>query len=154
MTMPKDVLAITHCYPKDSKDSSGVWLKRAFEKFNVLVIGKWDMFSLKRIMELRKGKGLLIACWVIPAGILAYFSGRPYIMYCLGLDCFWAKRHKIVAWLFRPILDRSVKMTFSSRHLMETMNAAYGDRFLVKSQVIHLPVSNQEFYPDEDTINR
>jgi hypothetical protein len=141
------VLVLTHCWPESSEDSSGVWLKRAFEGLPVMKIGKWGMFSLKSLVKLRRRQGVIIACWVIPAGVLAYLSGRPYIMYCLGLDCFWAKRHRLVAWLFRPILDKAAKLVFSSRHLRDTMNDPYGDRYTSKSQVIHLPVSSEEFSP-------
>jgi len=147
MIAKKEVLIVTHCYPKDNKDSSGIWLKRAFEKYPVLKIGKYDMFSLNRLKEVKKHNGYLIACWVIPAGILAYLSGKPYIMYCLGLDCFWAKRHWWVALLFRPLLNRAKMLAFSSRHLMETLNAPYGDRYRSKSRVVHLPISSEEFYP-------
>lgn len=140
------MLVLTHCYPENSKDNSGIWLKRAFDGFPRMKISKWGM-TPGNLLKLRKGEGLIVACWVIPAGLLAYLSGRPYIMYCLGLDCFWVKRSKIIAWLFRPILDKACKLVFSSRHLCENLNAGYGERFLDKSQVIHLPVRAEEFHP-------
>jgi hypothetical protein len=140
------MLILTHCYPESPTDNSGIWLKRSFDGFPVMKISKWGM-TPRNVAALRRGKGLIIACWVIPAGFLAYLSGRPYVMYCLGLDCFWVERSRLVALLFRPILDRACKLVFSSRRLHDAMNSGYGDRYLAKSQVIHLPVNADEFHP-------
>lgn len=109
-------------------------------------VNKWGM-TPANVARLRRGKGLIIACWVIPAGLLAFLSGRPYIMYCLGLDCFWVERSRLVALLFRPILDRAEVLVFSSSRLRDALNSGYGTRYLAKSRVILLPVNAEEFSP-------
>lgn len=111
-------------------------------------IGKWGMFSPKNILAARKGKGLIVAAWIIPSGILAFLSGRPYIVFGLGLDCFWAERHKVIAWLWRPVLNRAVQIVFESQRVYNAIHNAYGDRYTDKMRIIHLPVSGEEFYPE------
>jgi hypothetical protein len=143
-----EALLITHCYPENETDNSGIWLKRAFDGLPVMRIGKWGMFSIGNIMKLRRGNGLIISAWIIPAGILAWLSGRPYIILGLGLDCFWAERYKPIAWLWRPVLNRALRLVFESQRVYNSIHNAYGDRYADKMHIIYLPVDSEEYYPE------
>lgn len=132
------ITLITHCWPTDDKPGSGVWLKRAFPDAATIVISKWRGWIHGWVVARRCR--LLLACWIIPAGAIAYLSGRPYILYALGLDCFWISRQPIIRWLFTPIVGKAAAIVFSSRTLQNAFEAGYGRRFRSKCRIIRLPV--------------
>ena len=109
-------------------------------------IGK-GLGLFRSLAELRKGKGLIVAYWIFPAGILAWLSGRPYILNCVGLDVFIICRSKLFSRLARPILDKACKLVFIGGHPMQLLRDTYGDRYANKMHLIYLPVSSEEFYP-------
>lgn len=140
------MLILTHNYPADAKDNSGIWIKRLWHPQPVMKIGK-GLGLFNSLMELRRGKGLIVAYWIFPAGILAWLSGRPYILNCVGLDVFIICRSKLFSRLARPILDRASKLVFIGGHPMKLLHETYGERYVDKMQLIYLPVSAEEFHP-------
>lgn len=102
---------------------------------------------LRSLLDLRRGRGLIIAYWIFPAGILAWLSGRPYILNCVGLDVFIVCRSKLFSRLARPILDRACKLVFIGGYPMQLLRERYGERYTDKMHLIYLPVSSEEFYP-------
>lgn len=109
-------------------------------------IGK-GLGLFRSLMELRSGQGLIIAYWIFPAGILAWLSGRRYILNCVGLDVFIICRSKLFSRLARPILDRACKLVFIGDYPMQLLRETYGERYVDKMLLIYLPVSSKEFYP-------
>ncbi|MGH8015592.1 MAG: hypothetical protein ACREBV_05330 [Candidatus Zixiibacteriota bacterium] len=140
-----DLLILTHNYPSPEDPNSGIWIKRLWGDKPVLLIGK-----LKGIfgaaMKLRKDKRLIIAYWMFPAGFVAYLSGRPYILNCVGLDIFLICRSKILSLLFRPVLNKALKLVFIGAHPKNVFETAYGDKYKSKSHLIYLPVDSQDFH--------
>ena len=141
------MIVLTHCYPTKDDPTSGIWLHRAFGGFlDVVRIGKWDFLSPKTY--LRTYKKDLIACFVIPAGLIALLSAKSYILYCLGRDCFWIERHGWFAWLCEPIFKRAKTVVYHSERVRQCISSAYGDKYY--GRIIPTPVSAKEFHPKED----
>ena len=140
------MLILTHNYPSGPKDNSGIWIKRLWEGEEVMKISI-GFGLLRSLRQLRRGKGLIIAYWIIPAGILAWLSGRPYILNCVGLDVFIVCRSRLLSFLFRPILNKACKLIFIGGFPMQLFRDRYGDRYARKMHLIYLPVSSKEFYP-------
>ena len=97
------------------------------------------------VMKLRSDRRLIIAYWMFPAGLVAYLSGRPYILNCVGLDIFLICRSRILSFLFKPILKKALKLVFIGAHPQNVFEQAYGDEFKSKSHLIYLPVDSREF---------
>ena len=134
---------MTHCYPTKKDPISGIWLHRVFNGVRpVIKINKWGFLN-----PLNYGYGKVIACWVVPSGFIACLSARSYILYCIGLDCFWIERHGWFAWLCRPIFWRAKTVVYASERVRKCINSAYNNKY--DGQVINLPVSSKEFYPKE-----
>jgi len=141
------LLILTHNYPADAKDNSGIWIKRLWHPNPVMKIGK-GLGLFKSLLELRRGKELIVAYWIFPAGILSWLSGRPYILNCVGLDIFIICKSKLLIRMARPILDKASKLVFIGGHPMKVLADAYGDRYTDKMHLIYLPVSAEEFHPE------
>ena len=139
------MLILTHNYPSDAKDNSGIWIKRLWGDKPVMKIGL-GLGLIRSLMQLRSGKGLIIAYWTFPAGVLAWLSGRPYILNCVGLDVFIMQRHRWVAWLMKPVLNKAVKLVFIGGHPMRIVKAMYDGKYDDKMQLIYLPVPLEEFH--------
>ena len=97
------------------------------------------------VMKLRSDRRLIIAYWMFPAGLVAYLSGRPYILNCVGLDIFLICRCRFLSFLFKPILKKALKLVFIGAHPKNVFEKAYGDEFKSKSHLIYLPVDSREF---------
>jgi hypothetical protein len=134
---------VTHCYPTPQSPNAGIWLRRVFDGADVVLVGKlcgwWS--AVRRV---RDSAGPIVACWIFPAGIIAYLSGRQYVIYGLGLDCFWLSRSRILAWACLPVVSRARRIVFSSDTLRSAFRSAYGSRFDAKLQVIRLPIVEGE----------
>ena len=133
---------LSHCYPTESTPTAGIWLKRAFGDAPAVLTCKWTGW-ISAWRRIRKSDDVIVACWMIPAGIIACLSGKKYILYALGLDCFWVQRHPLVGWLLKPVARRASRITFSSQHLRNAFEAYYGDEFACKSSVVRLPVDEE-----------
>ena len=141
------MIVITHCYPDEKDRLSGIWLYRAFNGFiEVLKISKWGFLNPSTYRQIRQKD--VIACFVIPAGFIARVSSKSYILYCIGLDCFWIQRYKWLAWLCESIFKEARAVVYHSERVRQTINAVYGGKY--DGQVIHTPVSSKEFYPKEE----
>jgi len=148
------VTLVTHNFPKDKTDSSGIFIKNLWDIIDeeYEVVGHED-FKSKNLFsylwggwrQLRRGKNLIVAYWIFPAGVLAYLSRRPYILNCVGLDIFMIRDSKILSWIARPILSRALELVFIGRHPRAVFEKIYGDRYRSKSQLIHLPVDSGKF---------
>ena len=140
------MILLTHCYPTKDNPTSGIWLFRAFDGFlNVVKIDKWDFLSPKAHKKVFNKD--LIACFIIPSGLIACLSAKSYILYCLGKDCFWIERYKWFAWLCKPIFNRAKVVVYHSERVRQAISSAYGDKYY--GSIIHTPVSSKEFYPKE-----
>jgi len=139
-----DLLILTHNYPTPEHPNSGIWIKRLWGDTPVMLVGKLKGL-IGSVMKLRRGKGLIVAYWILPAGLLAYLSGRPYILNCVGLDVFIICRSGILSFLARPILNKAIKLVFIGGHPMNLFEMRYGDAFKKKSHLIYLPVDSREF---------
>lgn len=137
------MMVLTHCYP-DSRDKlSGVWLHRAFSGFlEVLKISKWGFLNPFLYRKLW-GKRLL-ACFVVPAGFIAWLASKDYILYCIGQECFWIERHWWFAWFCRPIFESASTVVYHSERVRRAITTTYGK---YDGIVIHTPVNPKEFYP-------
>lgn len=139
-----DVLILTHNYPTPDYPNSGIWIKRLWGDTPVLLTGKLKgIFGAVR--RLKQDNRLVIAYWMFPAGLVAYLSGRPYILNCVGLDVFLICRSKILSYLFKPIVNKALKLVFIGSHPKNVFEQAYGDAFKHKSHLIYLPVDSREF---------
>ncbi len=139
-----DVLILTHNYPTPEYPNSGIWIKRLWGDRPVMLIGKLKGL-VGAVRKLRKDRRLVIAYWMFPAGLVAYLSGRPYILNCVGLDIFLICRSKLLSFLFRPILNKALKLVFIGAHPQKVFEEAYRDLYKSKSQLIYLPVDSGEF---------
>lgn len=139
-----DLLILTHNYPSEQSPNSGIWIKRLWGDKPVMLIGRLKGL-LTALLKLRSGSGTIIAYWMFPAGILAYLSGRPYILNCVGLDIFMICPSSILSFLFRPILNKADKLVFIGGHPKYVFEKRYGSRYKNKSHLIYLPVDSQEF---------
>ncbi len=139
-----DLLILTHNYPTLEYPNSGIWIKRLWGDKPVLLIGKLKGL-IGAVLKLRKDRRLIIAYWMFPAGLVAYLSGRPYILNCVGLDIFLICRSKFLSFLFRPILKKALKLVFIGSHPKRIFEQAYGNEFKSKSHLIYLPVDSREF---------
>lgn len=139
-----DLLILTHNYPSEQSPNSGIWIRRLWGDKPVMLIGRFKGF-VSALRKLRRGSGTIIAYWMFPAGILAYLSGRPYILNCVGLDVFMICPSSIISFLFRPILNKADKLVFIGGHPKIVFEKRYGDRYKDKSHLIYLPVDGQEF---------
>ena len=139
-----NLLILTHNYPTEQSPNSGIWIKRLWGDKPVMLIGRLKGF-LKALRRLRQGQGTIIAYWMFPAGILAFLSGRPYILNCVGLDVFMICPSSILSFLFCPILKKADKLVFIGGHPKIVFEKRYGDRYKDKSHLIYLPVDGQEF---------
>ena len=139
-----DLLILTHNYPTEQNPNSGIWIKRLWGDKPVMLIGRFKGF-LTALRKLRQGQGIIIAYWIFPAGILAYLSGRPYILNCVGLDVFMICPSSILSFLFRPVLNKAVKLVFIGGHPKNVFEKRYGSRYKNKSYLIYLPVNGREF---------
>ena len=145
------VIVITHCYPTKENPHSGIWIHRAFSKLPnlrwVTKISKWGF--LNPFNYIMSPRDMRIACFVVPAGFICFWSGLPYILYCIGQECFWIERYKWFAWFCRPIFWRATKVVYHSERVREAVSSAYNGAY--DGQVIHTPVSAKEFYPTKDS---
>lgn len=139
-----EVLILTHNYPTPEFPNSGIWIRRLWGDKPVLLIGKLKGL-VGAVRKLRQEKRLIIAYWMFPAGVVAYLSGRPYILNCVGLDVFLICRSKILSSFFKPILNRALKLVFIGSHPKKVFEEAYGDVYKSKSHLIYLPVDSGEF---------
>jgi hypothetical protein len=139
-----DLLILTHNYPSPESPNSGIWIKRLWGDTPHMLIGKVKGL-LGAVLKLRQEKRLIIAYWMFPAGLVAYLSGRPFILNCVGLDIFIICRSKMLSFFFRPILNRAKKLVFIGSHPKNVFEKAYGDRYKHKSCLIYLPVDTREF---------
>lgn len=130
---------LTHNYPTPATPTAGIWLQRAFGDQRVTVIGKWRGWW-RGWRAIRASRELVVACWMMPAGVLAFLSGRPYVLYAIGLDCFLVQRHAWLAAALRPVAARARLITFASEHARRAFEEAYGDAFAAKSRLVRLPV--------------
>ena len=142
------MIVLTHCYPTKDNPTSGIWLHRAFSNHksieSIHKISKWGFFNpLNYIRE------NILACFVVPAGFIAFLSAKSYILYCIGQECFWIERYKWFAWFCRPIFWRATKVVYHSERVREAVSSAYSGAY--DGQVIHTPVSAKEFYPTKDS---
>ncbi len=148
------VTLVTHNFPKDNKDSSGIFIKNLWDLLGVdyEVMGHENfkskslpsyLYEIRR--RLRTKKNLIVAYWIFPAGLLAYLSGRPYILNCVGLDIFMIRDSKILKWIAKPILGRARELVFIGRHPMAVFEGVFGDKYRSKSHLIHLPVDSGRF---------
>ena len=147
------MIVLTHCYPTKDNPTSGIWLFRTFDGMGlvdrVIKIPKWGFLlptTYKTIFQEH-----IIACFIIPAGLIAFFSSKSYILYCLGRDCFWIERYKWFAWLCEPIFKRAKTVVYHSERVRQAINSAYNNRY--DGQIIHTPVSSKEFYPKKEENN-
>lgn len=140
-----DLLILTHNYPTPEYPNSGIWIRRLWGDTPVLLIGKLKGL-IGAIWKLRRDRRLIIAYWMFPAGLVAYLSGRPYILNCVGLDIFLICRLKLLSFLFRPVLGKALKLVFIGAHPKKVFEQAYGDSYKSKSHLIYLPVDSGEFH--------
>ena len=148
------VTLVTHNFPKDKTDSSGIFIKNLWDLLEreYEVIGHED-FKTKNLLSymlgvwrrLRQKRNLVVAYWIFPAGVLAYLSRRPYILNCVGLDIFMIRDSKILSWVARPVLKRALALVFIGQYPLTVFEQIYGQRFRAKSQLIHLPVDSGKF---------
>ena len=139
-----EVIVLTHNYPSPEYPNSGIWIQRLWGETPVMRIGKLKGL-IGAVMKLRSDRRLIIAYWMFPAGLVAYLSGRPYILNCVGLDIFLICRSRILSFLFKPILKKALKLVFIGAHPQNVFEQAYGDEFKSKSHLIYLPVDSREF---------
>ena len=139
-----DLIILTHNYPTPEFPNSGIWIKRLWGDTPVLLIGKLKGL-VGAVLKLRNDRRLVIAYWMFPAGLVAYLSGRPYILNCVGLDIFLICRNKLLSLLFKPILKKALKLVFIGAYPKKIFEQAYGDTFKDKSHLIYLPVDSREF---------
>ncbi len=139
-----DVLILTHNYPTPEYPNSGIWIKRLWGDTPVLLTGKLKGL-IAAVRKLKQDDRLVIAYWMFPAGLVAYLSGRPYILNCVGLDIFLICRSKILSYFFKPILNKALKLVFIGSHPKNVFEQAYGDVYKNKSHLIYLPVDSREF---------
>jgi hypothetical protein len=139
-----DVVILTHNYPTAERPNSGIWIKRLWGDKPVVLLGKFRGL-LRAVLRLRRQKGIIVAYWMVPAGVVAWLSGRPYILNCVGLDIFLICRSRVLSALFRPVLNRARSLVFIGSHPMRVFESAYGDRYKHKSHLIYLPVDAAEF---------
>lgn len=145
----KRVLIITHNYPKNEKDSSGIWIKRLWEGFD-----KYDVFimpipkiPLRIFFYLRLIKfvnpDIIVAYWMAPAGVLAYLSGVKYILNCVGIDVYKTER----SWVWRtamwPIVNKAETLIFIGNKPMQVLTEVY-PYVGWKSKLIYLPMGSQD----------
>lgn len=124
------VVAITHCYPTEENQTSGIWLKRLFENdslgVHVVVVPKNPLKALKYFRRIREADKI-IACWAWPAGCLAWLSRRPYVLYAIGLDVFMARD----SWFWRQIMKivarRARRVVFCGEHTQRIYYEIFGD---------------------------
>lgn len=109
-----------------------------------MLTGKLKGF-FSSLRKLRKGKSLIIAYWIFPAGVLAWLSGRPYILNCIGLDIFMICRSTLLSVLFKPVLKKAKALVFIGAHPMKMLHDNYNNAFKDKSHLIYFPVDSQEF---------
>jgi len=139
-----DILILTHNYPTPEYPNSGIWIKRLWGDKPVMLIGKLKGL-VGAVRKLRQDKRLIIAYWMFPAGLVAYLSGRPYILNCVGLDIFLICRSKLLSFFFRPVLKEALHLVFIGSHPKSVFEKAYGDSYKHKSHLIYLPVDSREF---------
>ncbi len=148
------VTILTHNFPKDKTDNSGIFIKQLWDIIGMPyeVVGHVN-FSKSNLLgylittwrQLRRGKGLIVAYWIYPAGLLAFLSGRRYILNCVGLDIFMVSRSRILAWVAVPVLNKADQLVFIGKYPMTVFNRRFGDRYRHKSHLIHLPVNSEAF---------
>lgn len=139
-----NLLILTHNYPTKESPNSGIWIKRLWGDKPVMLIGKLKGM-LGSLLKLRKETGLIIAYWIFPAGVLAWLSGRPYILNCVGLDIFIMNRSPLISFLVKPILKKAEALVFIGSHPMNLFHKIYKNEFKDKSHLIYLPVDSEEF---------
>jgi hypothetical protein len=148
------VTVLTHNFPRDKTDNSGIFIKQLWDRMGIAyeALGYQD-FRKKNLLfylfgvwrELRRGRGLVIAYWIFPAGLLARLSGRPYILNCIGLDIFMISRSRLLSWVAVPILNRARELVFIGKHPMAVFRKRFGDRYDEKSHLLYFPVDSREF---------
>ncbi len=147
------MIVLTHCYPTAKDPISGIWLHRAFSELpqtkKVKKISKWGFLNPYNYLcdDVWDQTELYIACWVVPAGFICWVCGNKYVLYCIGLDCFWIEQHRWFAWLCLPIFNGAQTVVYASERVRKCINSAYNNKY--DGQVINLPVSAKEFYPKE-----
>ncbi|MFZ5980461.1 MAG: hypothetical protein ACOYVF_07490 [Candidatus Zixiibacteriota bacterium] len=148
------ITIVTHNFPKEKTDSSGIFIKNLWdiidEEYEVIGYEDFKSKSLPAYLlanwkKLRRRKNLIVAYWIFPAGILAYLSRRNYILNCVGLDIFMIRDSKLLKWMAKPILARAKELVFIGQHPKNVFERVYGDRYRHKSQLIHLPVDSGKF---------
>lgn len=143
----KCVLVITHNYPKNEKDSSGIWIKRlweGFDKYDVFIMSIPKvpiniMYYLKQIWKLNPD--IIVAYWMAPAGILAYLSGVKYILNCVGIDVYKVQRSWLWKTAMKPVVDKAETLIFVGNKPMEILTEVYPE-IRWKSKLIYLPMGN------------
>ena len=149
------VTVLTHNFPKDKTDSSGVFIKQLWDTIGVHYEATGhEEFKRKNLLSYmfgvwrrlrQKKEDLIVAYWIIPSGVLAFLSGRPYILNCIGLDIFMITRSRFYSWLTRPVLNRALELVFIGQHPKKVFEERYGERYIAKSHLIYLPVDSRKF---------
>jgi hypothetical protein len=134
------VMVLSHCYPHTEDRLSGIWLHRVFAGNPYIHIKKSIRGAVLALWRLLKTKQLVIACFLFPAGVIAWLSRKRYILVGVGLDCILVGRHRWLGLLLYPVVRRARAIVFISEHNRRQFENCYGQRFTAKSRVILLPV--------------
>jgi hypothetical protein len=130
---------LTHNWPGHPTPNAGIWLKRVFDGSPVITVGKRRGW-FKAWRQARQSLEPVVACWTFPAGLIAFLSGRPYVLYAIGLDVFWMKKSRLFSLLATPILRRARQIVFCSEHGEAAFMSRFGRDYEHKSRIIRFPV--------------
>lgn len=148
------VTILTHNFPTSTTDNSGIFIKQLWDAIGMSyeVVGH-TTFRNNNLLnyiagarrELKQRKGLIVAYWIFPAGLIAWLSGRPYILNCVGLDIFMIARSRLLSWIAIPILNKARELVFIGKYPMAVFRERFGEKYSHKSRLIYLPVDSRVF---------
>lgn len=136
------ITLITHNYPTPEQPNAGCWLKALWPDASVIHLPKipWKFWQFVREVRSLPEDTIIIACWLFPAGLIAYLSRREYILLSAGMASIKVGHNRIWAWMFWPIVKRAQKVVATSDYLRNCLVGVYGYLALRdKARTIHLP---------------
>lgn len=143
------VLVITHCYPKDERDNAGVWIKQLWGDQDssvfdatVLHIPKIPRNIFKWLKEIKKiNPDVIVAYWVMPAGVLAFLSGRKYILNIVGTDLYKLAGNRLLRVLLTPVIENADRLVFIGTAPKKMFDDMFGER--QNETLIYLPMNTE-----------